>query len=615
MLCFFCVQSVSATIDVSQPVTAPTNLTATLQVGGSLDASTTYYFVVFAYDTEYMTPMTQATRLGYHSEISMEGTFTTNSTHRSALIQFTNSAEHTADTRYVILLSKTSGDYASARSTVGVNHNERARLISDGTAGYVVSVNPTWAFGYHTIQSLNDLPFGMNKSTGIIKVYVDDETLTSGGIWSYRYALQRIYEEVVSAGYADNIYWDGYHFALKGFIIIDGTSTTSMNIRNVVLYFIKGGLRISNPNADIQFGNYVDDYAKASYPHGCTIHLLNARYPFFSTQEGTLKLYGCRVTLGSEGMPNTVADVNSMVYYTAGGNMNLIYKVDEVKDTMLVSGASIRNANSVVKDLKFGIGNNWHNTDSYRLTIIQNRMFAYSLNARIYATTFALSLAGSNSLRMYVPGSGLTYSTHMYDPMFPLYDDNLPPVWYYNTNYGKVTSDSYIQVYYTVDLTVMDSDGNLIEDAVVNMTDRYGDSVLWVEHDHSFDRTITGNTFETSRLTDSDGRLDYYVRAYRINLHPNNTIANAYCDNIVKTDYYPLTLTISKPGYQDSVVVISNHTNKFISIVGLLDEVNCTSGFRGYIVEYASIPGFETMLTITVLLGVCILYKKRKERE
>ena len=45
-------------IVVTRPVSAPTNLQSSLVAGGSLAASTQYYYVMFAYNQLYSTPST-----------------------------------------------------------------------------------------------------------------------------------------------------------------------------------------------------------------------------------------------------------------------------------------------------------------------------------------------------------------------------------------------------------------------------------------------------------------------------------------------------------------------------------------------------------------------------
>jgi len=48
----------SAAITVTLPISEPTNITTSLVLGGSLEASTTYYYVMIAYEQEWISPRT-----------------------------------------------------------------------------------------------------------------------------------------------------------------------------------------------------------------------------------------------------------------------------------------------------------------------------------------------------------------------------------------------------------------------------------------------------------------------------------------------------------------------------------------------------------------------------
>lgn len=108
-------------IIVTIPISAPTGLSATLQIGESLSPNTTYYYTIAAFPSKYVTALNNGTELrGMHSELSSEGTFTTTGTELSALITWTNSIEHDSATVYDIYIttidkSITGNEYTTSR--------------------------------------------------------------------------------------------------------------------------------------------------------------------------------------------------------------------------------------------------------------------------------------------------------------------------------------------------------------------------------------------------------------------------------------------------------------------------------------------------------------------
>jgi hypothetical protein len=119
-------------ITVTVPVSTPTGLQSTLLDGGSLEAETTYYFIVIAYDYNVYSP--NSTYQNYHSAISEESSFVTTATKKSVKINWINSA---GATRYQILVTKVSGDYTgsagygTAEETLG--------SITSGVTGYTIT--------------------------------------------------------------------------------------------------------------------------------------------------------------------------------------------------------------------------------------------------------------------------------------------------------------------------------------------------------------------------------------------------------------------------------------------------------------------------------------------
>ena len=520
-------------ITVTLPVSAPTGLSATLQAGGTLAASTTYYYVIASYYDKYISPGS-SNRFGYHSEISAEDSFTTDSTNKSALINWTNCTEHNAGTtRYQIFLTTTSGDYTDSRPFATSNY-ENVGTITDGTTGYTITGVSTWAGVYHSCQLTNDFINNIDRDTGVIKIDL------SGGT----YTLQTIYNAIVSAGFSNYVFWDGYNFTLKGWIVTSGTDSGSFVTEQKNIVFIKGGIHCANPNYIVRFGRWWSDVVGANYLYACKIDLQHSRYPFRSMYDGVLQVYGCIVSKGHSRIL-TLGEPLVESYYTGSGQLYQGYDISEIKDNIL--GVNIRSISSRVKDLKVGIGNNFSNYPMFRLKVYTgSTTMPYTTGAKLYKIDFLIDQIH----RHYVPAAGNTFWVDYFDCTFPLSPNELLEAGYM-TSYGTLTSDSYFQVNYSINLNIIDADGNAIEGATVDIVDSNGDSAVYIEHDGTFDKEVTGDTYNTPRTTDVNGDMNtYYIKAYKVNLAPDNTIASSSCTNIITTNYYPFNILVSKGGYK-----------------------------------------------------------------
>lgn len=527
-------------ITVTRPISAPTGLTATLQSGGSLKASTTYYFVVIAYNTTYQSAY--ATTRPYHSDISAEGTFTTDTTNKSVLINWTNSAEHDSNTRYDIFITETSGDYTSSRC-YGCT-GESMGSITSGTTGYTITAASTQVYACHSCQSKNALPGGLSKDIGTIKVYINGETRTNG--------LSRIYSAIVAAGFSSYVYWDGYRMVLKGWIETGGTSSGEMLITAKELILFKGGIYCANPNQIIRFGSWTSDVIGADYINGCNIDILNSRYPLKTELDGVLKIYGSRITL-SNSLITLVSETTNQLWYSGGASAYLSYNVSEIKDDL--TELYFRGTTSIIKDIKCGFGNNLPEQDLYRLKIISLPTMAYKAGHKIYACEFLHERTTGTTigLAMYRPAAGNTYYTDFYDCNFNLYTDNIPKIFTWIIFAPQTIATGWFQFNYSLKLKVLDINGDPIDGATISVKDKDGNAAVWIENDGTYDKAVTGTTYTTDRTTDSDGEIDYYLQSYKMThdtSDPGNGTDNYYSYASIKTDKYPYTMTISKSGYK-----------------------------------------------------------------
>ena len=526
-------------ITITRPISAPTGLTATLQSGGSLAASTTYYFVVIAYSTKYQSAYA-ATR-PYHSDISAEGSFTTDTTNKSAKITWTNSAEHDSNTRYEIFLTTTSGDYTSSKGYACTG--ESMGSITSGTTGYTVTAVGTATYACHSCQSKNALVGGLSKDLGIIKVYIDGETNTA--------ALTAIYNAIVSAGFSNYVYWDGYRMVLKGWIETGGTGSGEYLITNKELILYKGGIYCDNPNQIIRFGKWTSDVIGADYTVGSNIDIQNSRFPLKSNYN-TLKIYGCRVSK-TNSLVRTLSETSNFAWYTGGASNSICYDVSEMKDSIL--DYNLRGTTTVIKDLKCGFDNNIPNNYLYRLKIYYLPNMAYYAGHKMYACDFNHERTTGSSLGfcLYRPAAGDTYYTDFYDCNFNLHDDNIPDSFTWWIYAPQTIATGWFQFNYSLKLKVLDEQGNAIEGATVSVKDKDGNAATWIEHDGTYDKTVTGTTYSTNRTTDSNGEIDYYLQAYKVSHDTSDHgdgVTEYYSHAYIKTDKYPYTMTISKSGYK-----------------------------------------------------------------
>jgi hypothetical protein len=527
-------------LTVTLPIASPTNLQATLQAGGSLAANTTYYYIVIAYDQTSYTP---SGVFCYHSPISIEGTFTTDTTNRSVKINWDNV---TGATRYQILLTTISGNYTNSGGYGTAAENVGS--ITSGVTGYTITSLSSEIYVFHTCQIVNTLPGNLNKNLGLIKV----DFATAGNI-----TLDQVYDAIVAQGFGDYVVYDGYNFILKGWFYAPNNSSTGLfNPTRKRFSFVKGGVINDSSTYTFRFGTWTSDAVGANYTNGCAIDILNARTPFRGPSNyGTLQVYGSLVTNG-QSMYLKLAE-NKTIGNFLFGSPYIGYTYTEIKDNIM--GIAGRGVTSDVIDLKWWQQNNFGNGKHVRLKIYVVALLPYSTApGGFYNCDF---LTNTKLSRYSGHGGGYDlsgYNCKFYDCKFTGFTSKMLD----KDNYSMSSienpylwTNQFDQIYYSLSATVLDENGNPLQDVSVNAIKQDGNPVIWVEHDNSTNRYVTGNTYTTDRKTDVNGQIDYYIRRHKLSHDPSN---NQYPTStmIIQEDDFPFTITFSKEGYRNYTVLL-----------------------------------------------------------
>ena len=558
------------TINVTLPLDKPTGVTATIQEGGNLEADTTYYFVVLAWDNDGYLSSTSGAHLATHSPISDEGTFTTTSTHKSALINWTNSVGHDTDTRYEILISKTSGDYTDSNSVGTKPTIERLQAdITDGTTGFTVTdlqTGDTQNFVIHSCQLANPYLFNIDRDLGIIKIDLVSGTNT----------IDDIYDAIVTAGLSDYVYYDGNIFVLKGIITSSGTSSGTTNITKKTVVFLRGGIFLENPNYILRFGQWLDDERGANQNAGCVIDVHNTRWPIQGRSEGVLRIYGSRITASELAITSETQIVYDAAYsHPTRHPVSMIGRswISEYRQNII--GMPFRDYSSgSVKDTTFNVTNNYGSATHYRVNIISSGVnLPYASVTRFYETTWS----GTTQLQRYMAsGVHLAWSCYFYNNNFPLTANNVPTGRWRTPNALGETVTAEDCLYWEIKLKIIDEDGNPIENATVSLKDKDNNDGEWIEFDtEDIDKDITGNEYTGEVQTNVNGIVNYYVLSTRFTLDPDYDVTGTLNHDFVITEsFYPYTIKVSKQGFETQTIYLENFTDKVESVCVLKKAID-----------------------------------------
>lgn len=562
-------------INVSLPVSAPTNITASIQEGGGLLADTTYYYIMLAYNDDYYSPQwSSTTRWIYHSPTSSEGSFTTTADSRSVEFSWDNIPEHDSSTHYQMLLTTSSGDYTNS----GGYGNITMEVLPEVTSSYLIVSESTSDRVLHSIQLVNNLVQNIDKHLGILKVDLSEAGNTT---------LQEIYNEITASGYDDYVYYDGFNFVLKGSFEATGTTAGSFTIKRQNLIFIKGILVNNNPNFIMTFGEWVSDDYGADYIEGCSVDIQNSRYPIGSTND-TIRFYGCQVSLSRSIVKTLTENLNTSYYYNAAtGQGYFSGNITEMRDNIMGNRGRGIQTGITVQDLKWLEANNWSGGIKLRLRImgVESTHGWNETYSKFYDCKWVNG--GSGVVDNY------TYTsldppciTRFYDCEFPYYSgsDNVigtGSIRHVNLKVENEWSSLNNNLFHnSLYCKVIDVNGNLIESASVNMVDQYGSQSVWIELDGSYDRLISGNEYSSSVYTDNNGEMEYYTEVYQVYLNPDFSGSEQTYDS-VRLEHYPFTLTVSKPSYDDYVtrVNLTQPKNKIlVTLKKSKDVLTTTSG-------------------------------------
>jgi len=531
-------------ITVYKPISEVSGITYQLVSGGDLEPNTTYYFIVIAYANTYFSPFYRTERGdGFHSDISEEVSFTTTTTERSVQINWVNPPEHTLNTRYQILITKTSGDYTNSGG-YGTTIETVGDLMKDGNVGFLLTYESEEIYMIHSIQSTNTQT--ISNHLGIICVDID------GGV--YTNPLKNIIDEIINTGFGDYINYEyDYHLTIKGWIRTTGTGTGSATFYGKTINFYRGGLFINNPNFSMIFGLWLDDINKADYTQGCSLDFVNSRAVISASYQNTLFINGCKIT--SDKSRNKTNSENKDITYYFGTYSQIINRwIDGIKDSII--GTDFRTTYGDTKDLKIRYLNNWSDYNNYRLDIMRNATLSYSNMVRWYDCRLLDNSSSGKHLKIYQPTNGNIYRTYFYNCYYPYYEDNIP-VFSYNLTIPQ--SSGYTQQHYGLNIKVSDENGNPLSGVTISLKDKNNDDGVFIEYEQTIDKDVTGNEFTGSVLTDVNGEISYYLKSYKVILNPENEEIGNNITNIIKIDYYPYYITIEKDGYETHTTTLLTH--------------------------------------------------------
>jgi hypothetical protein len=498
-------------------LTAPTNVVATLTPGGTLDANTTYYVVVCAKNEN--TAGYYITKTCAQSDASVEISFTTDTVNRSATITWD---AVTGAVTYNVYGSKVSGYYYYNTNAVYRSGRFATSLAANTTTtnSYNILANPT-QYPFDTTGSTTNLNFGVSKYKGIISVAISGtETLSS------------IYNQIVTAGFGDYVYYDGYNnFLIKGTLRIASGETGSLTITNHNLYIAHGTIRNESTSFTLTIGAYNSTTDSAS--NGCNI-FIDGPIDFILTN---INLYDSTIRVGVQGI---------ILYMTIG--------------VQIVMGSNVKYCNFI------GIRNtstDWSNNSVYFPVMMRTWGYGtitntyYDTNAALnyYPTngcqSFRDSKFKSNNSGRFAEMVGL--AGYKNQPTGNMYDCDFVGA-YYNSindlifNFSVYESLTGFNFWYSVAATILNENKNLLDGVNVKCYNKDGALI--------FDKDTT------------DGLLAKQdVKVLFVQPTGNGTGPNFY----TRTFYSPFTLIISKAGYETYKTTL-DLVEKFDQIITLKED-------------------------------------------
>ena len=316
--------------------------------------------------------------------------------------------------------------------------------------------------------------------------------------------------------------FDGTNFYLLGYAVRNRGETYFLSLEeNAWLFHFYDDNYASD--GYFQFGRIVEtgDY-KGVVTDTCTLQLVPQTFVRPRLRNNRFRFYGTRILGAGKWLQTGTASLFGWQTYEDGATF---------KDVQLESSI---NANAdftfTGKVAAVAMGSDIDYVNLTDLFITKNPLdqnYLIDGLGRTSASIRNVRLATPNIVRFSAtsPGDGVSLINFTIDGT----DDNLPNVQWYSATYTPYPD---VWMKYTLDLKVVDDNGDAIEGVTVKVVDKDGDTV-------------------TNTTTDSDGLIPTQdLVKVKMNMKPGSSsypTGPAYTVYVYKT---PHTLTISKPGYQ-----------------------------------------------------------------
>ena len=235
----------------------PTNVVATIQVGGNLAPNITYYVRITArYPYNWQTSIPSSFPY-MSSEASIEISFTTDATNLSAQLDWDAVAGAGG---YNVYISTISGDYSNTGYGYGRRCNNASWYSVTATNSYTVTDDPLPS-GDRVLTSMSldtftdyyypiTLPYHIPLSAGVVGIQI------SGTV-----TLQDIADELSAQGLTDYYYFDVVkNFAIKGSIYVVNGDTGSLDVSSFNILLIQGIIKNQSSSFTMTLGKNSGSY-------------------------------------------------------------------------------------------------------------------------------------------------------------------------------------------------------------------------------------------------------------------------------------------------------------------------------------------------------------------
>jgi hypothetical protein len=443
---------VPKTITFTAPPAAITNLTATLQAGGSLVAGTTYYYVVLT--CVGSTWYNQAAKI---SGISNQVSAACDAGNKTIRLDWPAVAGASG---YLVFRTTVDGDYTGTKRFRKESNNDSWGFTT--TNNYYVdagAATPVIEASYMlpVIPATKTMPMGLDPRT-----YGIGDLVLEGGTSGDPITFQNIYDAAVSGGWTNWCKWDKGNFALMANFRSSANETHFADLIGSN-FFTLGWFdlnRSQSAASDFIFGTLAN--GSGFYPTKI-VHVAGRGAEFCIGLN--VKLYGTDIV--------GVASALTSPFYVTGINASQFLSfISASLVDLRVSGFndfSLQSLESFSKDLKF-MGSWTMHTGSPILT--QGTEVNYISGSVSNGSRIdRFRSIRSSSYHITQSSSGVGYYNNLIDPYTPnIYEpNNLPTVSWY----ASIFND-YCDVYRSLILRIVDRNDNAIVGASVTIKDVSG---------------------------------------------------------------------------------------------------------------------------------------------